>query len=130
MAQHPVEVILARQWASLVTTPVYLTDTEGTPIYWNDAMTPLLGASFEEFIELPPERLSELFSTTGLDGDPIPNDELPLLIVLNEGRPAHKEMRIRSLDGSWKRIESTVVPMRGDSGRTLGALGLLWIVDE
>ena len=130
MAQHPIEIILLKQWASYMAVPIYITDASGTLVYFNEPAEPILGVRFEEVGELSAGRLAELLVTTGLDGQPIPSRDLPPVVALTERVPAHLPMRIKSFDGSWRRIEVTALPIEGQGGRHLGAVAALWEVPD
>lgn len=67
-----------------------------------------------------------MFTTSDLDGTPIPNDEIPLTITIQQFRPAHRRMRVRMLDGSWREIEISSLPLLGQGERFLGALVAFW----
>ena len=125
-AQHPIEIILARQWAATMSHPIWITDAEGNLLFYNEAAEAVLGVRFDEAGEMPAEELDELFETSGLDGAAIPAEELPLVRALTDWRPAHGPLRIRAYDQVWREIEVTAIPLVGEGGRRLGALALFW----
>ena len=47
-AGHPLIVILARNLVAAVTVPGFVTDEDGTIVFYNDAAGELLGRHFEE----------------------------------------------------------------------------------
>lgn len=106
--------------------PIWIADADGNLVYYNEPAEPILGKRFDEAGELSVDRLSDLFVTTGLDGRPIPSEEVPLMIALTKRVPAHLELRIRSFDGSWREIEATALPIEGQGGRFLGAMAVFW----
>jgi PAS domain-containing protein len=123
--QHPVEVILARGFTSNLATPAFLVDQEGVLIFFNEPAGELLGVRFEEAGSMGPEEWGGRFAPTALDGRPLPLQELPLTIALNESRPAHSPMRIRSARGELHEIEVTAFPVVGRSGPR-GAIAIFW----
>ena len=125
-AQKEVEVILTRQWASYLATPVWLMGEDGRLLYYNEPAEALLGRRFDEAGEMPGDELSAIFQTTAEDGAPLPAEALPINIALRERRPAYRPMRIRGLDGVWRRIEVTAFPLEGQGGRQLGAVAIFW----
>src|SRR5262249_50067184 len=48
MAQKPLELILARNFLTSLSTPAFLVDDSGALIFYNEAAGALLGISFEE----------------------------------------------------------------------------------
>jgi PAS domain-containing protein len=125
--QREVELILVRQLASYLTLPMFVVDTKGTLIYFNEPAEPLLGRRFDETDELPLDEWSASVEPTGPDGQPLLAHERPLLIALEQHRPAHGRLRLRSLTGEWNEVEVTAFPLVGQSGRELGAVALFWV---
>src|SRR5688572_26500560 len=105
MAQHPVEIILLQQWASLMAVPVWITDADGRLVYYNEPAEPIIGVRFEDAGELPAEELAERFEMCDVDGNPLSNDDRPLMIALTKQMPAHGRMRIFGADRQWREIE-------------------------
>ena len=125
MVQQPIELILLKQWAEHIAIPVWLMDAHGNLAFYNEPAEAILGKRFDEVGEIHADELAELFVTTGLDGEPVPTEELPIVVALAEHRPAHGELRIQSLDShDWRQIEITAIPIEG--ARHLGAMALFW----
>ena len=53
MAQKPIELILMRQLASSLVMPIFLVDTSGTLVYYNEPAEQILGVRFDEIGEMP-----------------------------------------------------------------------------
>jgi PAS domain-containing protein len=128
MAQHPVEIILLQQWASLMAVPVWITDADGRLVYYNEPAEPIIGVRFEDAGELPAEELAERFQMCDVDGSPLSNDDRPLMIALTKQMPAHRRMRIFGADRVWREIEATAIPINGEGNRHLGAMATFWQV--
>ncbi len=126
MSQEPIEIILLRQLASYLTIPIWIANAEGELIYYNEPAERLLGRRFDEAGQIGVAELAEVFTTSDLDGTPIPNDEVPLTVTMRELRPAHRSMRVKMLDGSWREIEVSSLPLLGQGDRFLGALVAFW----
>lgn len=124
--QREVELILVRQLASYLTLPMFVVDTKGTLIYFNEPAEPLLGRRFDETEELPFAEWTEVLEPSSPDGVRLEAHERPLLIALEQHRPAHASLRLRSLTGEWNDLDVTCFPLTGQSGRELGAVALLW----
>lgn len=127
MAQQPIELILLKQWATHIATPVWLMDVQGNLIFYNDPAESILGRRFDEVGEIHADELAEVFETTGLDGEPIPSQELPVVVALAEHNPAHRSLRIRRLDtGESLEIAVTAIPIEGQGGTHFGVMALFW----
>ena len=124
--QHPVELILLKQWASYLTIPVFVMDAAGDLIYYNEPAELLLGRSFDDQGELPLSDLATVFVTTALDGSPIAAEDLPIGIALLQRRPAHGRVRFVAFDGVARTIEATAFPVEGLGSRFLGAVSMFW----
>jgi PAS domain-containing protein len=130
MAQHPIEIILLQQWASMMNVPIWIADATGDLVYFNEPTAELIGVSFEEAGEMPAADLSERFVLRDLDGSPLPELDRPLVIALQKQEPAQRLIRMRSDDGTWKVLADTAIPIVGEGNRHLGAMVLLWATDE
>lgn len=126
MAQEPIEMILLKHWASYLALPVWLTDPDGSLVYYNEPAESILGRRFDDAGEIPADRLAEIFVTEDEEGRDLPASDLPLVRALTEGVPAHRVLRIRALDGSSRVIEVTAIPILGQGGRRLGAMATFW----
>jgi PAS domain-containing protein len=126
MPQQPIELILLRACARALATPMWLMGADGNLLYYNEGAERLLGRRFDEAGEILGTELATLFRTTAEDGSEIPAHELPINVALNQGRPAHRPMRIRGLDGIWRKIEVTAFPVIGQGGSQLGAVAVFW----
>ncbi len=126
MPQQPIELILLRHWASYIETPVWIVDGAGDLVFYNEAAEPILGRRFDEVGEINAAELAELFTTTNPDGSPMENRDLPIVVALLDGVPAHGRFRIRTLDHAWREIEVTALPIHGQGSRHLGAMAMFW----
>jgi hypothetical protein len=125
-AQKAVEVILTRQLASYLAMPAFLVDPEGNLLYYNEPAEVLLGHRYEESGTLTAEEWSTVWEACTDEGEPLPPEQLPLMVALTKRQPAHRHMTITGLDGISRRIEVTAFPLEGQGGRHLGALALFW----
>jgi PAS domain S-box-containing protein len=125
-AQHHLVLILARDFASRLATPVFLVDVRGTVIYFNEAAERVLGRPYKEGTGMPAEEWSTLFAPADDDGNPIELTDLPLGVAILQRHPDHRMLRIRSLDGSERRIEVTAFPLFAHEDECLGAIAIFW----
>ncbi|MGH2950776.1 MAG: hypothetical protein ACRDKX_01875, partial [Solirubrobacterales bacterium] len=65
------------------------------------------------------------FGPLGEDDQPLDFDRVSLTIAIREGRPAHGEFRIRSVNGSQP-IEAAAFPLVANPEGSSGAMILFW----
>ena len=123
--QKPLELILARNLMSALSTPAFLVDEGGLLVFYNEAAGMLLGKRFEELGAVGPQEWGSMFGPFGEDGEPIPYDELPLVVAVRNGRPAHADFEIRSTDGTMHTVEASAFPILTAHG-SRGAIAVFW----
>jgi PAS domain-containing protein len=128
-AQKPIELILARNLMSSLSTPAFLVDEGGILVFYNEAAGALLGRRFEEVGSVGPEQWGATFGPFDEQGNRITYDELPLVIAVRKGRPAHGIFKIRSADGTQHRIEAAAFPILTAHG-SRGGITVFWPVDD
>src|SRR4026207_2231297 len=111
MAQQEIEVILARHLAEYLAMPIFIVNPDGDLIFYNEPAEAILGTRYNETGIMPASAWSTIFHPMDLDGNPIPPEELPLMIALTQHCPAHKMFWIRGLDGAMRQIGSTAFPI-------------------
>jgi PAS domain-containing protein len=124
--QKDLVLILARDMAARLATPIFVVDAEGTLVFFNEAAEALLGQPFSEMGEVSVDRWSETFRSVDSDGVPIPRADLPLGVALIEGRPAHREIDLVAADGVTRHLAATAIPLQRHPGETVGAVALFW----
>src|SRR6476620_11472623 len=105
VTQRPLELILARNLMSALSTPAFLVDEGGLLVFYNEAAGTLLGKRFEELGVVGPEEWGSMFGPFDAEGTPLPYDELPLVVAVRNNRPAHANFEIRSTDGHLHSVE-------------------------
>ena len=128
-SQRPIELILARNLLSSLSTPAFLANEPGEIIFYNLAAGAILGRRFEETGRMSPEEWTSTFGPFAEDGRPIPLEQQPLTIALRANRAGHAVYRIRSLSGAERTIEASGLPIVGIDGFE-GAMVFFWPVDE
>ncbi len=126
MAQHPIEVILAKQFASHLTMPIFIVDPTGRLVFYNEPAELLLGHRYDETGEMPVEEWGSMFQPVDLDGNPIEARDLPLVRALEKREAAHRRIRITAMDGVERNLAITAFPIEGEGDRHLGAVALFW----
>lgn len=125
VTQRPLELILARNLMSALSTPAFLVDEGGLLVFYNEAAGLLLGKRFEELGTVGPQEWGTLFGPFDEQGAPIPYDDLPIVKAVRAGRPAHAEMTVRSTDGSNHDVEVSAFPILTAHG-SQGAIAVFW----
>lgn len=119
-------LILAREFASKLATPMLISDADGNLVFFNEPAGLVLGRTFAEVGELPADRWAELFETEELDGSPVPLERMPAGIALMEARPAHHRFAIRGLDGIRRVISVTAFPLLASTEDLVGVVAIFW----
>jgi len=126
MPAYEIEIILSRQLADSLSIPVFITDTTGNLIFYNEPAEIVLGTTFEETGEMPVAMWSTVFKPVDDEGKPLPPESLPLVKTLRDVYPYHKTFRIESMKGKSQKISVTSYPILGRTGKFLGAVAIFW----
>jgi PAS domain-containing protein len=129
-AQKPLELILARNLLTSISTPALLLDENAALVFYNEAAGALLGRSFEDAGRMSPEEWTATYGPFGEDGKPLELDELPTTQAIRDGQPAHAVFRIRSSNNSEQEIESSAFPIVASEEGSSGAMIFLWPRDN
>jgi PAS domain-containing protein len=124
-AQRPLELILARNLLSSVSTAAFLVDERGVVVFYNEAAGELLGRRFEECGPMSAEQWGSTHGPFDDSGQPIPFAELDLTKGLMRGRPGHSCFHIRSFEGGDRLIEAAAMPIVASGGQR-GAMVFFW----
>jgi PAS domain-containing protein len=126
-AQKPLEVILARNLITSLSTPAFLVGNDGELLFYNEAAGAFLGTPFEELGRTPAQEWLERFGPYEASGEPMELEESPLTKSLRDGRPAHANFRIRGAAGDERAIEASAVPIVGADKGSSGAMIFFWL---
>jgi len=126
MPQRDIGLILMRQLASGMAVPMLLADDKGDLLYFNEPAEILLGQRFDEVGELPLEERRRMLAFRDEQGNPVPDDQPPLVVALREKRPVHRRVWMRGFDGSHREIEVTAFPLVGGGGHLIGGVAMFW----
>jgi PAS domain-containing protein len=129
VSQKPLELILARNLMSALSTPAFLVDEGGLLVFFNDAAGTLLGKGFDEVGHVGPDEWGGLFGPYDAAGETIPYAELPVVRAVRAGRPAHASFGIRAFDGRVHAVECSAFPILTAHG-SQGAIAIFWPVEE
>lgn len=119
-------LIVARELAVNIATPLFIVDEAGTLVFYNEAAERLLGRSFRETGDLPANEWMSLFRAETGDGVPLTAEDRPLASVLSNRVPVHRRMVITAADGVRRRLVVTAYPLMPSLDRVVGAIAIFW----
>jgi PAS domain-containing protein len=128
--QKSLQLILARELASHLSTPMFLMDAEGTLVFYNDAAEQLIGRRFSELGEVPSEQFGEVLELSNADGSKLRRRDSPAGVAFFERRPAHLRLGATGYDGVRRVVEATAYPLFGTEGEMHGVVNVFWQVDD
>jgi PAS domain-containing protein len=124
--QRNLVLILARDLADKLATPVFVVDHEGTLVYFNDACEQVLGMTFAEAGFMRMNEWAGAFSAADFQDRPLSQGELPLVRAIRERQPAHLSFRIRAADDEVREIAVTALPLFAEEGELVGGMAVFW----
>jgi PAS domain-containing protein len=125
-AHKSLPLILAREFASNIATPVTVMDETGRLVYFNEPAERILGRTRAEVGELPPHEWSQIFTVERLDGAEVQLDEMPVGIAHRERCPAHDTLAFTTPGGKRHEIEVTAFPLLGRDEDYFGVVAVFW----
>jgi hypothetical protein len=121
-----IQLILARQLASSIATPILLVDAEGTLIYYNEPAETIFNQRFDETGEMPAAEWTARIGAVDDDRNPLTPENRPMMRVLAERCPISQTMWSRSTDGEWRHLHITAFPLIGERDVLFGAMSIFW----
>lgn len=119
-------LILAREFASNLATPIYIADADERLVYFNEPAEKIAGQSFAETGEIPIREWAEMLSPSTEDGEPMRREDMPGGIAFSERRPAHGNLCVTGLDGVRRDIATTAFPLFGPDEEFHGIMVIFW----
>ena len=119
-------LILAREFASNLATPMMLTDEDGTLVFFNEAAEPIVGATFAEAGEMPFAEWSARAAARTADSKLLPLERRPAAVALYERRAAHERFVVTGLDGAEREISLTAFPLFAHADEFVGVVAIFW----
>ena len=105
--------------------------TAGNLIYYNEVRRRVCSVcSSTMSARWPPSNLVGAWNVTQLDGSAVPDYDFPVVVALSKRKPAHRAIRFQGMDGEWRAVEVTALPIEGQGGRFLGVLATFWEVED
>ena len=127
-APKPIQIILARQLASSLATPILIVDTVGRLLYYNEPAEAILDQRFEETGEMAADEWSGPFALADEARNPIAQEDRPLMMALSERRPNSRTIWMRCGQREWRHVNITAFPLIGEAAQFLGAAMIFWEV--
>ena len=124
----PIQIILARQLASCLATPILIVDTEGMLVFYNEAAETILDQRFDETVEVPADEWTGRFAVADEARNPIAQEDRPMMMALSERKPVSRTLWMRCGHREWRHMNITAFPLIGDGGQFLGAQMIFWEV--
>jgi PAS domain-containing protein len=124
----PIQIILARQFASSLATPILIVDTDGTLIFYNEPAEAILGQRFQETGEIAVDTWGTLFAIEDEDRKPIAQEDRPTMKALSERKPFSRTVWMQCGHREWRNVNITAFPLIGEAKQFLGAQMIFWEV--
>ncbi len=125
-AQKNLILILARDLASKLATPMFIADAGGNLVFYNEPAEQILGRKYSERYEVSPEDWTKLLEPTDMDGNSLELDQVPPGIALMHREPAHAQVRITGLDRVPRTVSVTAFPLFARAEEFVGVLAIFW----
>jgi PAS domain-containing protein len=119
-------LILARELASNLSTPMFLLDSGGMMVFYNDAAALLLGRPFAEVGEIPAGEFGAALQLATTNGEPLRRRDSPSGIAFYERKPAHMKVLATTYDGVRRVYQATAYPLLGSTGEMHGVVAVFW----
>ena len=124
--QKHLVLILARELASNLATPTLIADHEGRLVFYNEAAEQIVDQRFADTGEIPLDEWTESFAPRNPDDEPIPSEERPARIALDEQRPSHQRFLITSRDDVQREVAVTAFPLFAHADEFVGIMAIFW----
>jgi len=129
-APKSLPLILARELASNLSTPMFLLDAEGKLVFFNDAAEQIIGRSFGEIGEITAGDFGEVLALADANGAPLRRRDSPAGIAFFERRPAHLTLFVTGYDGVRRLVDATAYPLFGAGDEMHGVVNVFWLSQE
>ena len=123
-------LILARELAANLATPMFLIDAGGILVFCNEAAELLLGKRYSEIGGITALEFGAMLELGNVDGSPMRRRDSPAGVAFYDREPAHRTLLATTLDGSRQPFEVTAYPLFGHVGEMHGVLTVFWRAKE
>lgn len=123
-------LILARELAANLATPMFLIDAGGILVFCNEAAELLLGKRYSDIGGITALEFGAMLELGNVDGSPMRRRDSPAGVAFYDREPAHRTLLATTLDGSRQPFEVTAYPLFGHVGEMHGVLTVFWRAKE
>jgi PAS domain-containing protein len=124
--QKDLVLILGRELASNLATPMFLVDRAGMLVYYNEPAEVLTGEAFSTVGEMGALEWGARFEPESLEGTPIKLEDVPATVAFREHTPSHLRLTIKIADGSRRTIAMSALPLFSRSDDFAGMVAIFW----
>jgi PAS domain-containing protein len=128
--QKALALIVARELASNLATPMFLLDANGDLVFYNEAAELLLARPFQEHGQISAATWADLIQMADENGEPMRRRDSPPGIALIQRRPAHARLQATAADGTKRIVEVTAYPLFAKADELHGAVAIFWETDQ
>jgi PAS domain-containing protein len=119
-------LILARELASNLATPMFVLNQDGLLVYFNDAAERIIGKPFAEIGMVDAMEFGKLLDLTTPDGTPVSRPDSPSGIAFFQRRPSHQVLLATGFDGMRRTVQATAYPLFGAGDELHGVVTVFW----
>ena len=119
-------LILARELASNLATPMFLLNQDGMLVYFNDAAEQIIGKPFAEVGIVDAMEFGALLELSELDGTPVSRGDSPSGVAFFQRRPSHQVLLATGFDGVRRTVQATAYPLFGAGDALHGVVTVFW----
>jgi PAS domain-containing protein len=124
--QKHLVLILAREFASNLSTPTLIADERGYLVYYNEAAEAVVGRRHAEVGELPLDDWLTAFEPKTLASEPLPPERRPAHVAFEEHRATHLRYLATGVDGVDREVEVTAIPLFARTDEFVGIIVIFW----
>ncbi len=119
-------LILARELAANLATPMFLIDAGGILVFCNEAAELLLGKSYSEIGGITALEFGAMLELGNVDGTPLRRRDSPAGVAFYDREPSHRTLLATTLEGTRQPFEVTAYPLFGHVDEMHGVLTVFW----
>jgi PAS domain-containing protein len=125
-APKSLPLILARELAANLATPMFIIDAAGALVFYNEAAEFLIGRAFGELGEVAANDFGAVLQLEEPDGSPLRRRDTPAGVAFFHRRPAHRVLVATGYDGVRRKVEVTAYPLFGATDEMHGVVTVFW----
>ena len=126
MSAKSLPLILARELAANLATPMFIIDANGVLVFYNEAAELLIGRSFGELGEVAAVDFGAVLQLAEPDGTPLRRRDTPAGVAFFERKPAHRVVVATGYDGVRRQVDVTAYPLFGANDEMHGVVTVFW----